>query len=161
MTTGRIYDHENTSGPPWKLDRATYKDLYQRVTQGTTTKLQRCRHYVITRSRILYGVTSITPENRKAMSLFSLWTGPETSAAFGWVGGGRKFICTLDDLGITDHKTGEALHQQQWEHYSKWADVPDSDFGTTDDVDEGNDGSSGGEGSGSSPEPGSGGNDLL
>jgi hypothetical protein len=131
----QIADNQNSGGPAWSLDRATFRDLYQRETRGTQTILQRSRHYVFALSRRVFGVTQVKPENRTTRFTFDFYTGPETQVAFRWIGGNRKFICTLDDLQIVDKKTGEALHTQQWEHYTKWKDVPSSEFGTTEDDD--------------------------
>lgn len=135
MTTFVIQDSQGTPGPPWSLDKASFRDIYERVTVGTTTKLQRCRHYVIIRSRRGFGITSIRPSNRTSLSLFQLHTGPETSIQFGWVGGNRKFVCTFDETIVVDKKTGEATQEQYWEHYTKFKDVPGSEFGTIEDDD--------------------------
>lgn len=125
--------NDDTTGATWNLERASFRDLYQRVTVGGTTKLQRCRHYTITQSRRGFGLTSISPDNRTNQSSFNLFTGAGVTLAFSSTS--RKYICTLDDVQVIDKKTGEAVQTQQWEHYTKWADVPDSEFGTTEDAD--------------------------
>ncbi|HMO52303.1 MAG TPA: hypothetical protein PKE26_11895 [Kiritimatiellia bacterium] len=131
---GYIHDDRGGLGPDWSLQRATFRDIYQRVSVGTTTKLQRCRHYVIVQQRRVFGVTSIKPENRTSKSGFQLYTGPESQIGFQWVGN-RKFICTLDDINVIDLKAGEVIQTQNWEHYTKWKDVPGSAFGTIEDDD--------------------------
>lgn len=117
----------------WYLDKAHFRDHYQRVTVGTSTKLQRCRQYTLIQSMQLFGVTSWNPDNMMKKSTFSFRTGPESNVGFAWIGSGsRVFICSSDDLSIIDHKTGEAVRAQVWEHYTKWKDVPDTEFGDND-----------------------------
>lgn len=136
MTSFAVPDSIGTPGPAWSLDKATFRDIIERVTIGTTTKLQRCRHYTIIRSRRGYGITSIRPSNRTSAFQFDLVTGPTTSVRVSWIGGSsRKFICTFDDTDVINKETGEAVQVQYWEHYSKFKDIPGSDFGTIEDED--------------------------
>jgi hypothetical protein len=124
-----VADNANSGGPDWSLDRASFKDHVQVKVTGTSSVLQRRRQYVITMSRRVFGVTSVRPENDERKTAFSLYTGPSTQWGFTWIGGNRYFICTLDELQILDKKTGEAIHTQQWEHFSKWENIPNTEFG--------------------------------
>ncbi len=122
------------NGPEWNLERASFKDHYERRTVGGTTALYRCRQYVIAMRRRGFGITSVRPDNRNKKLFFDLHTGPETQAMLTY-GSSRYFICTSDDIQIVDIKTGEAVEVQVWEHYSTWAKVPGSEFGTFSDDD--------------------------
>lgn len=110
----------------WYLDKRHFKDHYQRVTVGGSTKLQRARQYVIIQSMQLFGVTSIADEIRMKRNGFNFKTGPNTQIAISMPG--RVFVCSSDDLDVIDYVTGEATRVQVWEHYTNWEDVPGSEF---------------------------------
>jgi hypothetical protein len=129
MTSFLIDGSKDVPGPEWELVDAFFKDHIFRVAQGTGSKLQKSRQYTIIQRRKGYGITSIKPENDTSKSLFDLATGPETAIKWSWSGdGGRKFLCTGDKTSVLNIETGEAIHEQTWEHYSKPEDIPDSAF---------------------------------
>ena len=128
MTTFNIKDNVGVPGPEWQLVKAYFKDHIVRVTQGLTTKLQKSRQYTIIQKRAGFGITSIKPDNDTSKLIFDLATGPETAIKWGWIGGNRKFLCTGDSTDVLDIKTGEAVQEQVWEHYSKPEDINDSVF---------------------------------
>lgn len=120
MSTGQIVSDV------WYMDGGTFRDHYQRVTQGGATKLQRCRQYMIRTSMIGFGLISWMPQNRQSRTSFQMRTGPQSMLGFTWTG--KKFVCSDDDVDIVSYETGEFVRRQIWEHYTKWEDVPDSEF---------------------------------
>jgi len=128
VTTFAIKDNVGVPGPEWQLVKAYFKDHIFRVTEGQTTKLQKQRQYMIIQKRTGFGITSIKPDNDTYKSIFELATGPDTAVKWGWIGGGRRFLCTGDGTDVLDIKTGEAVQEQTWEHFSMPEDIADSAF---------------------------------